>query len=109
MKARNVVALILVLVGTNLFTFATTRYLTTKDVLTRAQQRLDAALKNEGLYDQVFPPDRPRSVPISMAIGQAGGLYYWWNDAFIYWGLGFVLIASGVLVPFLKSERATTV
>ena len=98
MKTKHLVALVLVLLGTNLFTFASTRYWTTKHVLTRAQERMDAALKAEGLYEQVYPSDRPRSVPLSLAIGLAGGMYYWWNDGLIYWGAAVLFILSGLAV-----------
>ena|SRR5579872_5379237 len=98
MKTKLLVALILVLAGTNLFTFAASRYWTTKHVLTLAQERMDAALKKEGLYEQVYPSDRPRSVPLTLAIHQAGGMYYWWNDGLIYWGAAGVLTLSGLAV-----------
>ncbi len=86
------------LVGTNLFTFATARYWTTKHVLTRAQERMDSALKKEGLYEQFYPSDRPRSVSLTFAIPFAGGMYYWWNDGLIYWGAAILLILSGLAV-----------
>jgi hypothetical protein len=68
LKTKHLIGLILVLAGTNLFTFTTTRYLTTKYVLTRADERMDAALKKEGLYETVYPMDQPHSVAISLAI-----------------------------------------
>jgi hypothetical protein len=37
---------------------------------------MTAALKKESLYDLIFPPDRPRSVSIVLAIPLAGGMYY---------------------------------
>ena len=98
MKTKHFIALVLVIAGTNLFTFATTRYLTTKHVLTRAQERMDAALKKEGLYEQVHPDDRPRSVGIELAIKLAGGMYYWFNDALIFWGAAGLLTLSGLAV-----------
>ncbi len=79
----------LLLVGTNLFTLATTRYWTTRHVLTQAQERMDAALQREGLYDQ-------RSVAITLAIHQAGGMYHWWNDGLLYWGAAVVLTLLGL-------------
>ncbi len=103
---KYLIALILIIVGTNLFTFATARYWTTKHVLTRAQDWMDAALKKEGLYDQVYPPDRPRSVPLTLAIPLAGGMYYWWNDGLIYWGAGAVLTIVGFLVLRVETRAA---
>ena len=105
MKTNHMIALIFVLAGTNLFTFATTRYLTTKEVLTTAKHRMDSALKREGLYELVFRPDRPQSVPLSLAISQAGGNYYWWNDGLPYWGAAALLTITGVFVPFVQSRR----
>jgi hypothetical protein len=102
---KNLVALVLVLAGTNLFTFATTRYLTTKDVLTQAQERMNAALKKEGLYEEVFPDDRARSVAIVLAIPLAGGMYYWWNDGLKYWGAAIVFILSGLAVTRYETRR----
>lgn len=98
MKTKHLIALVLVLVGTNLFTFSTTRYWTTKHVLTRAQERMDSALKKEGLFEQFYPSDRPRSVPLTLAIPLAGGMYYWWNDGLIFWGAAVLLTLSGLAV-----------
>jgi hypothetical protein len=98
MKTKHFLALVFVLVGTNLFTFATTRYWTTRHVLTQATERMNAALRKEGLYEQLYPPDRPRRVSLSLAIDQAGGMYYWWNDGLIYWGTAVVLTLSGLAV-----------
>ena len=104
---KNLITLILVIVGTNVFTFATARYWTTKHVLTRAQERMETALKKEGLYEQVYPSDRRRSVPLTLAIPHAGGMYYWWNDGLIYWGAGVALTILGFLVPRLESDQPT--
>ena len=105
MKLKHLIAFVLLLTGSNLFTFATTRYLTTKDVLTTAEERMNAALKKEGLYEQVYPSDRSRRVQLSLAISQAGGMYYWWNDGLLYWGVGGVLIITGALSPLVQSRR----
>ena len=96
MKIKHLVAMVLVLVGTNLFTFATVRYWTTKHVLTRAEKRMETALKNEGLYEQVYPSDRAGSVPLLVAIPLAGGLYYWWNDGLLYRGAAILFTFSGL-------------
>lgn len=105
MKTKLFVAVVLVLVGTNLFTYTTTRYETTRTVLIRAEERLKAALNTEGLYEQVFPADQPRSAAVVLAISQAGGGYYWWNDALWYWGAAVILTISGFLVPFVGLRR----
>jgi hypothetical protein len=61
---------------------------------------MEAALKKkeEGLYEQVYPADR-------LAISQAGGMYYWWNDGLPFWAAAVVLTASGVLIPLAQSRR----
>jgi hypothetical protein len=106
MKPKYFIALVLVLIGTNLFSFATTRYWTTKHVLTQAQDRMDAALKKEGLYEQVYPSDRPQRVAIVLAIRQAGGMYYWWNDGLIYWGAAVLLTLSGLVVTRYEPRKS---
>jgi hypothetical protein len=105
-KTKHVIALILVITGTNVFTFATARYWTTKHVLTRAQERMEVALKKEGLHETVYPTDRAQSVPLRLAIPLAGGMYYWWNDGLIYWGAGVVLTIVGILVPFVEPRKS---
>lgn len=99
MKSRSLIAVLLLLVGTNLFVYATTRQWTTKHVLTNAKTRLETAMRDVGLYDQVFPADdsQKRSTA-SIAIALAGGRYYWWNDAIPYWAFGGFLTVSGLAV-----------
>jgi hypothetical protein len=108
-KNKALVAFVLVLLGTNLLSYTTTRYLTTERVLITARQRLDDGLRREGLFDVVFPPDDERItriVPtIYNAIRNAGGLYYWWNDALPYWAVGAVVAISGLLVPLLRPHK----
>ena len=105
MKTKLFIGLVLVLLGTDLFTYATSRYMTTKYVLTRARERMEAALKKEELYEQVYRTDQPRIGPISLAISQAGGMYYWWNDGLVFWGAAVLLTATGILVPFVQPRR----
>ena len=105
MKTKHLIALILVLVGTNIFTFATTRYWTTQHVLTRAQERMDTALKKHGLYDQIYPADRPLSIDFIGAIRSAGGMYYWWNDAIGYWLAGVLFVLAGIGFAFHGPRR----
>ncbi|MFO1498662.1 MAG: hypothetical protein U1G07_09760 [Verrucomicrobiota bacterium] len=105
MKAKAVVAFVLMVLGTNLLTYATTRYLITHGVLTRAKQRLDDGLRREGVYNVVYPDDERiiRIAPtISTAIANAGGLYYWRNQALPYWAVGVVVTISGLLVTQLR-------
>ncbi len=110
MKTKYIAAVILLLVGTNIFTYATARYRTTTDVLTRAQEHTFAALRKEGLDYLVYPPERypaPKSnSAIYMAIRQAGGMYYGWNDDLLYWGLGGIVAISGLLLTRLESKKS---
>jgi hypothetical protein len=105
MKPKYIIALVLVLVGTHLFTFATTRYITTKAVLARAQDRMDAALQKEGLYSQVHPDSRPKSASIELAIPLAGGMYYGFNEALIWWTAAALLALFGLAVARYEPRR----
>lgn len=109
MKPKYIVSLILILVGTNLFTYATARYWTTGYVLTRAKERTYAALRKEGLDYLIYPPEKitasKPNISVFMAINQAGGMYYWWNEGLLYWGLGSVLAISGLLATQLVSKK----
>ena len=64
MKLKHLIALMFIIAGTNVFTFATTRYWTTKHVLTRAQERMETALKKDGLYETVYAPERSQRVQL---------------------------------------------
>ena len=109
MKPKFIVALILVLVGTNIFTYATARYWTTSYVLTRAQERTYMALRKEGLDYLIYPPEKypaPKpNITVYMAIRQAGGMYFWWNDGIIYWIAGGSLTIIGLFIPFVEPRR----
>ncbi len=102
MKCTNLIALIMVLIGVILISFATTRYWTTKYVLNTAQDRMESALKSHGLYEQVYSSGPPH---VALAIPLAGGMYYWWNNAVSYWAVGFVLVFSGLAVTRYKPKK----
>ena len=95
-KAKHLIALILVLIGTNLFTFACSRYWTTRHVLSQASERVSTVMEQQESGDTA--PDFSSWPRIRHAIEWAGGRYYWWNDGLIYWGSGVVLILSGLAV-----------
>jgi len=103
MKSKHIVALVLVLAGTNLFTYATTRYWTTEHVLSRERERVMAVVENRRAGEQ--HPGQTLETQIRLAVGMAGGMYYWWNDGLIYWGAGGLLAISGVLVAFLEPRK----
>jgi len=105
MKTKLLIGLILVLLGTNLFTYATARYTTTEHVLKRARERVEAALKKEGLYEQVYLNDPRHGVSVNLAISGAGGMYYSWNRALSFWGVAVLLIVTGILLPLVRSRK----
>jgi len=105
MKCTNIIALIMVLLGVIMITYATTRYWTTKRVLTTAQDRMNSALKSHGLYEQVYSFESSGPPRIALAIPLAGGMYYWWNNAIPYWAAGFVLVFSGLAVTRYKPKK----
>ena len=110
MKTKHFIGLILVLVGTNLFTFAASRYWTTQHVLIRAQKRMDAALKKIGheelIYPPVkYPPVRKPDASLFLAVTAAGGMYYWWNDSIIYWLAGVLLVLGGIGFMFYEPQK----
>ncbi len=107
MKTKYLLSLALLLLGTNLFTYATTRYMTTERVLTAAQERVDIALKEEGLFDTVYSPEpgHPKGYHVRFAIKTAGGMYFWGPDRALYYYAGLLLVCTGVLLPFVGPKR----
>jgi hypothetical protein len=103
-KAKHLIALILVLIGTNLFTFATSRYWTTGHVLKRAEEGVSAVMEKQEVL--AASPDRDPYTEILRAVSGAGGIYYWWNDGVIFWGAGVVLILSGLAVTRYEPVRS---
>jgi hypothetical protein len=53
---QRLIALTLVLTGTNLCTYAYTRYSTTRHVLTKAQVAAERLLKAEGIWSELGAP-----------------------------------------------------
>ena len=98
MKIKFLLGFLLILIGTNVFCYATTRYWTTEDVLRRAKQRMDEKLKEEGLGEQAQLSGRAPSGRVTVSISLAGGKYYSWKDGLISWAGGTLLICSGFLV-----------
>jgi len=98
MKIKYFLGFLLILIGTNLFCYATTRYWTTEDVLRRAQQRMDGKLKDEGLGAQPQFSGRAPTGLVTVSISLAGGKYYSWKDGLISWAGGTLFICSGFLV-----------
>lgn len=101
------VSVIFMLVGAIIFTYATTRTWTTELVLTRARDRMRVYLESKEICpsldhanDSVNPDAIMECRQALGCVTEAGGMYYWWNDAIPYWGMGTFLFAVGVVVPF---------
>jgi hypothetical protein len=104
MKPKYVISLLLVLVGTNLFTYETSRYFTTCVLLKRARARVEDVVESQQAGG-VEPRGQPFRVQIDRAIGNAGGMYYGWNEGLLYWGIGGLLAISGLLVTRLEPSQ----
>lgn len=103
LNKQSMVAICLMLVGTNLITYAATRYATTERVLKNAQTRFTSAITRFPSLQSQF--NATNDAPLKLAIPMAGGMYYWYNDSLPYWGAGVFLTASGLLVPFVSARR----
>ncbi len=69
---KHMMSTALLLCGAIALTYATTRYFTTLGVLTKAQARMDASLREMGVFDDLY---NRHIVGFSLAIPQAGGMY----------------------------------
>lgn len=112
MKTKYLIALIFLLLGTNLFTYSTTRATTTRNVLTRAQRNIDTAFEKEGFYD-FDTADKAetekiitQSKIIIAGIYDAGGEYYWYNNALFFCFFALLLTVTGVLIPLVQSRKS---
>ena len=103
-RSTLIVAFVCLLLGTNVLTCTTMRYVTTRKVLTRAQQRMETVLRDEGVFEQLSTGEHGGQ--FRLAIPLAGGRYYGYNAALPYWGVGIVLLAAGVLIPFARNRRS---
>ena len=103
-RSTLALAFVCLLLGTNVVTWTTTRYLTTRNVLTRAQQRMETVLRDEGVFEQLSTGEH--RIEFRLAIPLAGGRYYGYNAALPYWGVGIALVAAGVLIPFTRNTRS---
>ena len=107
MKTKYLLAFILVLLGTNVFTFATARYWTTRHVLTRAHESVVAVLDKQRAGE--LRPGQTPEMQIQRAVSMAGGMYYWWNDGLAYWGVGAIFTLSGLAVMAYEPRRKDAV
>ena len=111
-RSQFLFSLIFMLAGAVLFTYASTRTWTTEKVLTRAKANVQSCLEGNGVYPSLRHPredaDPNAVVEFRKVLGcvtEAGGMYYWWNDAIPYWGWGAFLFAAGVVVIFYRSRQ----
>ena len=107
-KSRFFIASAFLVLGTALFTYATTRTWTTELVLSRASDRVSEYLEAKnlliGVSNQDVDIDKETHVEARSLVGAvagSGGMYYWWNDAVPYWGGGLFLLVVGCLIPFV--------
>jgi len=110
---RYICSALLVLVGTNLSTYSYTRYVTTRHVLVDARTAAEVFLTNHGFLPAVDTPAQKTAEAKDEAakaligdITLAGGLYYWWNRSLVYHGAAILLIAVGLLLPFVRSRSS---
>ena len=106
-------SILLLLAGTNICTHAYTRYATTRTVLTKARASADGFLQEQGYLPQADGSGRTSSEEeyvsaktLIVHIISAGGMYYWWNRSLPYHGIGILLIAIGILLPFIRRRTA---
>lgn len=112
---RYVVSVLFLLAGTNVLTYAITRYWTTKRVLTEAENRASVFLQDhELMYGERNVDDQDLIIPVEADVecrrlmGQlhgAGGMYYWYNDALPHYGAGIILFAVGVVLLCLRKRK----
>lgn len=107
MKIHLVLASVSVLLGTNLLTYAHTQYHTTSSVLVAAEERVRAALRPEGLDEELLPRTGADRSMVRTALMDAGGKYYGWNEQVGTRMLGLFLTGTGLVLPFYNPRRRT--
>jgi hypothetical protein len=96
MKSNVIVGLILVILATDLITYAATRYWTAEHVITGAYDRAKMTMDKQKSGE--MPPNIGQSPEsqVLMAIGTTEGLYFG-EDAFIFGGFfAASLLATGI-------------
>lgn len=110
-RFRFLLAGLLGLCGTNIITYAATRTFTTSDVLERAKLATTVFLEQE----EYFPapgrgtPSAERVIKgkeLFHDVVEAGGMYYWSNDALPYYGVGVLFIIAGAGLPLLTPSQS---
>ncbi len=109
---RYYLSVAFLLIGTVVFTYAATRTWTTRHVLTKAGDQVSMFLESKKLYPGVSNREvdideitQLESKRLLGDIWDAGGRYFWWNDAIPYWGIGAILVSLGAVIPFYQSSK----
>jgi hypothetical protein len=90
----STIGFLLFFAGSHILTYAATRQRTTSHVLREAERSVQARLTKLNYWETIQKADGTFRLTISMA----GGMYYWWNDAIPYFGIGTFLTAGGLAI-----------
>ena len=110
MRIKRLLALALLLIGTNIFTYAYTRYRTTervasKNISTAKRFLEEQAFVPRGRNAQEANPEKQRAAnDLILRISVSGGMYYWHNDALPYYGASILLVATGLMLPWVQAR-----
>lgn len=96
MRLKNAMAVMLLLLGTNLLCHAISRGVTATSIRRAIRERSDAILRDRSLSDQE-KEDR-----LKFAINTARGEYRWWDNELLHFAVGAAFLAIGVFLPFVK-------
>lgn len=112
-RLRYSISAILLIIGTNVFTYAQTRFVTTDRLLGKAKTHVEEFLVQNGFLPpfESTPPTsfNDRMVCASTLITkvtEVGGSKRWRNHSGPYWGLGILLVVTGALLPFVTKKKA---
>jgi hypothetical protein len=106
MKLNKFVGVILVIVATNLFTYAATRYWVGDLILTNALERAKAAMDKQRTSELLPNPGQSSENQILMAISMTEGLYHGENNFIFYCWLTPSLILTGLYFLSRKVKTA---
>jgi hypothetical protein len=111
-RLRYSISAILLIIGTNVFTYAQTRFVTTDRVVGKAKSAAEEFLVQNG-----FLPPFESAPPVSVndkivcgkefitRIGEAGGSKRWRNHSVPFLGLGILLAVTGALLQFVTKKK----
>lgn len=102
------ISLILILVGTNVLTYAYTRANVTRRTARAAEQLTEEFLREKELFSPRAPAtsseasDRQDSTWLMIQIRNCGGQKYWHNRAALFYSIGVSLVLLGLLLPIVQ-------